>query len=287
MKTFSIIASSINPAFRAQFEANITATIGAPFELLIHDNRETKWGLAHLYNHYARLAKGDFLCFFHEDILFHTADWGTLLIDFFAATPNAGVVGFAGSTVKTRTPSGWENLPEATRIHVRHQVDGHESRHWKNPAHETFSRVVSIDGLAMITPRAVWEQHPFDEQTFRGFHLYDLDFSFAVAQTHANFVCHSIDVTHFSTGSYSASWYADTLIFHQKWAAALPFSIDPHNARKYEAAALYRRTRNELKHGWKGNRPGTVLKNYLKTPDRRLRYLPRLLKYAWRAWRKG
>ena len=39
----SIIASSINTEQNILFRKNIEETIGVPYELIIHDNRETKW----------------------------------------------------------------------------------------------------------------------------------------------------------------------------------------------------------------------------------------------------
>lgn len=79
----SIIVSSINTEQNILFKKNIEGTIGVPYELLIHDNRETKWGLCKIYNHYARISKYDILCFFHEDISFETINWGNIIIDFF------------------------------------------------------------------------------------------------------------------------------------------------------------------------------------------------------------
>ena len=39
-----------------------------------------------------------------------------------------------------------------------------------------FSPVVQVDGQCLIVPKSVWREHPFDEELFRDFHLYDVDF---------------------------------------------------------------------------------------------------------------
>lgn len=155
----SIIVSSINTEQNLIFKKNIEETIGTPYELLIHDNRELQWGLCKIYNHYALISKYNILCFFHEDTRLQDISWGCIISDFFQQTPIAGVVGFAGSTIKTRQLSGWGSRKETSRENIIQHFKENKVKYLKcNPHNETFSPVAVIDGLAMITTKKIWEQ---------------------------------------------------------------------------------------------------------------------------------
>lgn len=246
----SIIVSSINEEQNVAFRRNIEETIGVEYELLIHDNCQTGWGLCQLYNEYAARSRYDILCFFHEDIIFHTQDWGKILVSFFCGHPEAGVVGFAGSTIKTQHITGWGSYRRAKRMHmIQHFPDGRVRELFANPDSEEFSPVVLIDGLALITTKKVWSEHPFDEQLFQGFHLYDLDFTMQVAQHYTNYICHTICVEHFSNGSYTKEWFDESEKFHGKWKDRLPFSVRPYSkqfVRKCQSFDSYQAVRLRL-----------------------------------------
>lgn len=266
----SIIVSSINTEQNTLFKKNIEETIGVPYELLIHDNRETKWGLCKIYNHYARISKYDILCFFHEDISFGTTNWGNIIIDFFQRTPKAGVIGFAGATVKTKNISGWGTYRETCRKNIWQQSkNGRIEEMFYNPFHEEFSQVAVIDGLALITTKKIWEQHPFDEVLFSGFHLYDLDFSMQVAQNNNNYVCHIIKIKHFSGGSYTREWLFESRKFHQKWEKKLPFSVISYPDKiieKCEDFSAYQLDKGEVKHSWEQRSLVSIFKQQIKSP---------------------
>ena len=102
----SIIVCSISPARLAQFRENVLATIGVPCEFVVHDNRATGYSITHVYNLCAEKARGEYLCFAHEDICFRTRNWGPS-IESLLQKPTTGVVGFAGSTAKLASYSGW------------------------------------------------------------------------------------------------------------------------------------------------------------------------------------
>lgn len=287
----SIIVSSISPEQNQKFVQNIRETIGdIPYELLVHDNRETHWGLCKLYNRLANQSNYDILCFFHEDIFFHTQDWGNLIADFLQQTPRAGVIGFAGSTLKSKILSGWGNRKETSRKNLMQHRHGRKiNLDQVNPDKKDFSRVAVVDGLALIVKRDVWQQYPFDETTFRGFHLYDLDFSLQIALHYENYVCHTILVEHLSSGSYSKIWYEETRKFHQKWASVLPFYVLPYSPsfiRISEEFAAYKLAKRELNNFWNPQGLKGVLRDRLACYNSsprwyfyNLRLIPRMLKY--------
>ncbi len=248
----SFLVCSISEARAAALAGNLAATVGVEHELLVHDNREARWGLARVYNHLAGRARHPLLCFLHEDVRFCSPPgWGRELTGFYASHPDAGVVGFAGSQVKSRALSGWYGLPEYHRQHLlQHDHRGRARAIHVNPAAEAFSRVTVLDGLCLFAPRQAWADHRYDEVTFPGFHLYDLDFSTQVAQARANYVCHTVLPEHFSAGSFGEGWRVAAEAYHRKWSAQLPLScvpLGPGALRRVEAHAAYRSLRELLR----------------------------------------
>ena len=76
----SMIVCSVDPAKLEKFCENVLMTVGCPCEFVVHDNRETGYGITHVYNLCAAKAKGEYLCFAHEDIFFRTPDWGERIV---------------------------------------------------------------------------------------------------------------------------------------------------------------------------------------------------------------
>ncbi|MDR2791333.1 MAG: glycosyltransferase family protein [Tannerellaceae bacterium] len=286
----SVVIASVKPELSQALRDNIEQTIGVPHEIWIHDNRHTQWGLCRLYNHYARLSQGRYIAFLHEDIHIYTSDWGRILVDFYGANPQAGVVGFAGSTLKTRTLSGWESTAENSRMCLRQHIGkGHVQQICCNVHGEDYAQVLALDGFAFIVPRDVWQQHPYDEALLSAYNQYEIHFSLQVALTHSNYVCFTIDVEHFSCGRFERRWYDDALRLHRKWSDRLPWAIGACTARdirRAEARAAYMLARAELKHRWYRRSLACIVRERLRpsllTPWDSL-YTLKLIKYLLRA----
>lgn len=221
----SIIVCSVDRDKLALLEASIAATIGVVYEVVVVDNRVDNHSLARAYNLGAQVAKYPYLCFVHEDITFDTHSWGGVIVDQLRM-PTTGVIGFAGSVGKTREITGW-NISECySRMNFCERADGRSKLFVRNPLGAQFSEVITLDGLALMVRRDVWAEVRFDDVTFSGFHLYDLDFSTAVvAAGYRNYVCHSVMVTHYSRGSFSRVWYDWSVVYHRKWSDTLPLYV--------------------------------------------------------------
>lgn len=228
---YSIICCSINPEAITALQQNIAQTIGVPFEFIAFDNRETNYGICKVYNLCARNAKYDYLCFVHEDVRFLTHNWGGLLQSQLK-TNQCGVIGFAGSIIKLQRLTGWNTCGKDLRAnYVQYMRGGHHPRQ-VNPDKQTFSPVVTLDGLCLFVRRNVWNENPFDENTFLGFHCYDLDFSLAIARSYTNYVCHTVLVEHFSEGAFSLVWLNELKKLHKKWENQLPMTAIPMSHNK-------------------------------------------------------
>ncbi len=231
---FSIIICSVKPELASRLEENIRATIGVECEILYCDNRGTGKGICQVYNEAAARAQFENLCFVHEDIAFHTSNWG-LVIAQKLATPKCGVIGFAGSTVKTTHLTGWYVGRREKRQHFL-QGDGRRVvRKEHNPDRLPFSPVVTLDGMLLFVRRAVWKELRFDENLLPAFHGYDLDLTIAsFVAGYKNYVCNEIWVAHFSLGSFSSTWFSAIQQVHAKWAKQLPLSVEPLSERKWD-----------------------------------------------------
>jgi hypothetical protein len=83
--------------------------------------------------------------------------------------------------------------------------------------------VAVADGVWLCSRREVWQQYPFDEQAFPGFHFYDIDYCTAIASQYRICVTFEVLLEHFSKGSVNEQWLLAALDYQRKWAKSLPF----------------------------------------------------------------
>ncbi len=222
----SIIISSYKPSdFNCLLE-NVDVTIGVEYEIIKVDNPGLM-GICEAYNKGAVLAKYHYLCFMHEDLIFHTKDWGKKLISHLN-DKSIGLVGVAGGLYKSKSVEAWGIAPiEFARMNVlQGYKSGQPTQHiFSNPHLEKKADVVTLDGLWLSTRRDVWEANKFDEDLFKGFHFYDIDFSLKIAQSYRVCVVYDILIEHKSEGHIDKSWVFNAMIFHKKWKSILPYYI--------------------------------------------------------------
>jgi hypothetical protein len=223
----SIITCSIKPELCNQMLESVKNTISTDYETIVFDNREKKLGICKVYNHCAQEAKFPYLCFIHEDVIMPTPHWGTNMISFAEKTPDCGIIGFAGGTVAMRNFISWYcGKKSRYRFYDPHRGDNSSSTdlhyNYQNPDNEDFAKAVTIDGVFLFVRKEIWEQNPFDEEKIKGFHFYDADFSFTIAQKWQNYVCLTEDICHFSHGNYEKGYYEHARIFQKIWKHKLP-----------------------------------------------------------------
>lgn len=227
----SIIICSISPDLVQKLSQNIHDTIGVEYEVIAIDNREKNLPIACVYNEGAKRAHYPFLFFVHEDVKFHTQNWGAFIEDKLEE-PDCGVIGFAGSKIKLRTYSGWVQHTRWMHALYYQGKDGISKLGVANVIlDKSFEDVVTLDGLGMFVRKEVWEKYPFDEENLTGFHCYDLDFSMQIFSSgqYKNYVCTSpkVLIEHFSIGNYNGSWCKETIRLHEhKWAKILPLMAE-------------------------------------------------------------
>lgn len=227
----SIIICSIDSENLSQIQENIANTIGIPYEIIAINNKVNPRGITAVYNEGARKATFDYLCFVHEDVVFDTISWGQKCIDILK-DPQIGIVGIAGGGYKALAPSGWhcEELPSPLKS-FQHIIQGYKFKDNEdflvehNPLNEKLSEVVAIDGVWFCSRKEVVEKYPFDEDLFKHFHGYDVDFSLSVRQEYKIVVTYEVLIKHLSEGNFDKKWLDTILILHTKWNAHLPIHL--------------------------------------------------------------
>lgn len=223
----SIIISSANKQQLFDVTQNIADTIAIPYELIAFDNSDGKMGICEVYNKGIEQAKFDVLCFMHEDVSIKTQAWGQKVVDIFK-DKTIGLVGVAGSVYKPLTPSGWTGTGVSTdclNIIQSHKYnDKPPKHHHRNHNNEPLAHVAAVDGVWLCTTREIAKKIKFDDQTFKGFHAYDVDFSIAIGQLYKVVVTYDLLLNHFSEGNYDRTWLTEILKLHKKWTGHLPIN---------------------------------------------------------------
>lgn len=222
---WSIIICSINAAKFAQITLCWQRLLaGRPFEIIgIHDARSLCEG----YNRGIAQASGDIVVFSHDDILIlDSANDFAERVE--ARLQTHDLLGFAG-TSEVRDAHWWAAGPAAMRGAVAHAA----------PAARQLSLFVygvttdevmpaqALDGLCFIAHRRAITTQQFDADTFDGFHLYDIDFSYRAHLAGLRVgVMSDVPIIHFSAGSFDANWQRYRERFLNKHAGALGLSPD-------------------------------------------------------------
>lgn len=227
----SIIICSVNQLLLAQLKLNIAEKIGLPFEIIAIDNSTTKQSIAAVYNKGAALANFDCLCFLHEDVIIHTKDWGSILIELLS-DQKIGLVGISGAVYKSKFPGTWASCDKS--FYRTNSIQ--QSKNIVepvitciNPGDALYTEVAVIDGVFMATRKDVWKKVQFDEKRFKGFHAYDLDYSLQVRSLFKVVVTFQVLLEHFSSGHLNKQWLDSSILLHKKWKHLLPVEIGKLN----------------------------------------------------------
>jgi Glycosyltransferase like family len=223
----SIIICSINKTFALQVQKSIGETIGVKWEAIIIDNTINPKSITEVYNIGAAKAAYDILCFIHEDIIFTTNNWGIKLVNYFSNNNTLGLIGVAGSKYKSKTPSGWFTGNDAFDCCNITHVDKNNNQQkifYTPTAGGLPQNVVVLDGVFLCAKKTVWQEVKFNDTLLKDFHLYDVDFSFNVAQKYRVIVVFDIDLLHFAKGAHFGNkWLKETLVWHKTMKTKLPF----------------------------------------------------------------
>lgn len=226
----SLIVCSRCPDKLDSLKKNVAKTIGAEYEFVIIDNSDNRYNIFSAYNEGVARSKGDILCFMHEDLVFHSKKWGNNVIAHFDNN-EIGLIGVVGGTYLPKVPLiTWWDSDMSGHIIQGITIENHYYRLVpiykfieRKGRKEKTSEVVAVDGLWFCVKKSMFETIRFDDNTFHGFHCYDLDICMQVLDQNKKIeVVFDILIEHKSAGSKDNKFYENLLVWYKKWEHYLP-----------------------------------------------------------------
>ena len=218
----SIIICSKEKTISSNLFNNINNTVGCEHELIIIDNSKNNYSIFEAYNLGIKKSVGDYLCFIHDDILFHTQNWGKTIEDIFEKDHRIGLIGVAGAKVKTKTPSAWWDCPHELMVtNIIHVSPNNkvEKQYYGFDDGDNIE-VATVDGVLMVT--RVNKLIMFDER-LKGFHFYDLNLAIQIVKQKLKVVVtNQILIEHLSIGKIDKTWINSALTFDIFYGKMLP-----------------------------------------------------------------
>lgn len=228
----SIIVCHRNKNQLNQFKKSLEETIGTDYELIVVDNSQNTYGICEAYNLGASSAKFPFLCFIHEDVLFHTQDWGEILLAHFSK-PEVGAVGVAGARFFGTKWAAYKNTDEKGSMRlIQHFKNGEVRLVDSSFGTGNHTQVKSLDGVFIACRKYIWEAIKFDQVSFPNFHCYDMDFTLRVSELYDVLMIKDLLIEHFSSGNYDRRFFEEKARFNQKWQHKLPMYVSDFSPKK-------------------------------------------------------
>ena len=221
-KVISLVICSRDKVLFDRLVLNIAETIGCSHEIIGITGANA---INEAYQEGLEKSKGDLCVFLHEDVLFHSNDWGKKLQKYFLKDETLGLVGVAGSKSKTYIPSAWWDCPEEDKVIriIQHFSTGEIKDQNQGFNKSKIERVAIIDGVFMALRKN--KSIHFDK-SLDGFHGYDLDLSLSVIKAgYTIYVTDEIVLEHYSSGSLSMSWVNSLFHTHRNHLSVLPISL--------------------------------------------------------------
>lgn len=195
--------------------------------------------LSKVYNEILEESKTDIVVLCHDDIYFDTNSWYSKILKNFEKN-DYGILGVAGTASLPESGRWWEDPTKMVGI-VNHE---HNGKKWESKYSESFGnnirKTLIIDGVFIALHKKRIKKN-FNED-FKGFHFYDLPFSFENHLEGVNVgVFTNIRITHRSIGITNDQWEENRKLFVEKFKDYLPLKlpIDPNKRIKVLISCLF------------------------------------------------
>lgn len=234
----SVIVCSRSQTPKPDFAENIRHTIGVEYELIHIDNSVNTYSIFEAYNQGYKISKYPYLCFVHDDIFFHSKDWGKKLI-MHLQDPSTGVIGIAGADLVHRVPSAWTKVFGPSQNVLQTDTTGKkEPEHKLLPLQYQLDKrtTVTLDGMILAMRKDLMDHHIRFDENMQGFHGYDYDISIqSTVAGFQNYVIYDILLEHFSGGKTNQTYFNNLIYIYKKFETQLPLigqSITPEQKAK-------------------------------------------------------
>jgi GT2 family glycosyltransferase len=182
-------------------------------------------GLAEGYNRGLARSRGELLVFSHDDVEFLAVDFAGRLLGHMGNCDVLGVAGTRWLTGPRWYSAGFSYLYGQIATPSRTAKGKYVVSYWSAPRRRV-DRMQALDGVFLCARREAAESVGFDERTFDGFHLYDLDFTYRAYQSglRVSVACDLFPL-HQSHGDFGEEWGRYAAAFVSK--VGLPTSPSP------------------------------------------------------------
>jgi GT2 family glycosyltransferase len=156
-----------------------------------------------------------------------TPQWGTALVEHLK-NKETGLVGSIGWHHLPVFSMTWWHSSLISGIYIQgYREKGKYSARLSKSVdflkNEKSIEVVAVDGLWFSIPKSLFSTIAFDEQTYPGFHCYDMDICMQVRNAgYKVLVVSDILVEHKSVGNADEQWLKNLALFYFKWHDKLP-----------------------------------------------------------------
>lgn len=221
----SLIVCSSSSHFYSIFSKSVAESVGCVYEIIKIDNYDSKYSITQAYDLGASKAKWNILVFLHEDVVFHSKNWGNELIRYFNTLKNPGVLGIAGSSYLPISPSDWW-LSDRQYLHsyfLSNKKDGKVGEGVLTSYGQQVPKIVyALDGMFLAIKKNIYQEFSFNT-SLSGFHGYDTAICYQVSQKYHNYFVPGILLEHFSKGYPNETWLKNTIAANQ---SVLSFFIE-------------------------------------------------------------
>ena len=168
----------------------------ARFELIALDNSGGRYSsAAQALNQGARQIKGDctYIMFAHQDIQFSEPSWLEDVERMLDALPEPGVAGVAG------------NSRESNKLfsNITHGTPPRDA----GGKIEKPTSAMTVDECCAIVPRAVFQEHQFDEEVCNDWHLYMVEYCLRLKTLGLGVCVLPVEMHHVSLGSLNMAYF--------------------------------------------------------------------------------
>ena len=218
----SLIICSRTPRISKVLFDNIKQTIGVIYELIVIDNSIQKYTIFSAYNEGVRLSAYPILCFMHDDIAYHTQNWGQAATKHFEDL-QVGMIGIAGSPYYSKLPGAWWSSGLINEYILPWKEQAIVPNIKTTNAQSIKNQVVALDGVWFCIRKSLFHSINFDEVNYKGFHFYDIDISMQINNLgYKLYSVFDILIQHFSHGNMNRNWIESAMVFKRKWNNKLP-----------------------------------------------------------------
>ena len=239
----SLIVCSRRSDISDTLRENVATTIGtADYEWVCIDNSANKYSIFEAYNLGISRAKGEVLCFMHDDIEYRSTGWGDVVIRCLQAD-TADACAVIGNKYARKAPSYTGSRGFACLQYIdekRGLLADYDAS-----LEQGGNSIILFDGMWFCLHRRCLERVHFDEG-YKGFHFYDMDTAMQLFTSGFRTVfTPDILIWHRSGGQFDRVFLENSYRYYRKWHRMLPATsagCTPPSRRQtlyFELEAIY------------------------------------------------